>query len=360
MSKIIVIIPVKNDAWFVKNTIDHARYWADEIIIDDDSSDDGSQEIFAHYANFSNVHHIIRPKGQSFIGPERRNYMLSLARNFNGNNLIFEIHADEILSAEILKPEIRNKLIEDMPVGSALMTPWVNMWKNPFYYRNDKSVWSNNKSWFAYRDDREVRFEGSVFHGPRSPESFTNKKVEIDYLQVMHYQFVNLAMERSKQALYQIFEKNHYPNKNTEYINKLYACAFDERNINLARIDEKHIRPWIEKGIAINQEFPKDGYNWRDTEILKNFRKYGLEKYKDLNIWYIDWEAKRREAMQLNINENIPNEVISDPRDLSTRLAHKFLMKYQKYPFWRLNFFLLIFQKVIEKLRRKVYENKWF
>ena len=355
--KIITVIPVKNDAWFVDNTIKHAAYWADEVIIDDDSSDDGSEKIFAGYKSYKNVHHIIRPKGQSFNTPQRRNYMLDLARNFDGNNLIFEIHADEILSAEILIPEIKAKLMDDMPIGSALIAPWVNLWKSPFYYRDDKSVWTNNKSWFAYRDDRKVEFEGPTFHGPRVPESFIKNRVDINYLQVMHYQFVNLAMERSKQALYQIFERNHHPKKNIEYINKIYACAFDERNVNLARINDKHIQPWIDNGIPINQEFPKDGYNWRDTEVLKNFEKYGVKNYKDLNIWYINWEDKRQEAIKLDNINHFPRQAIKDPRDFSTKLAHRFLMKYQMYPFWRIKFYTLLIEKGIEKIKRFFYDT---
>ena len=351
--KIIAIIIVKNDAWFVGKTIEHLRFWADEIIIDDDSSDDGSEKIFAKYKGINNIHHIIRPKGQSFITPERRNYMLSLAREFDGSNLIFEIHADEIMSAEILKPDIRNRFLDRVTIGSAIMMPWVNLWKDPLYYRNDNSVWSGNRTWFAYRDDRKEKFEGVGYHGSRAPESFLQNRVDIDFLQVMHYQFVNLAMERSKQALYQIFEKNHYPNKNVEYINKTYACAFDERKVSLVKLEDKHYVAWIEKGISIDKKYPTEGYNWRDTEVLKNFDRNGLDIYKNLNIWYIDWEKKRQESIGLGITD-LPEEEIIDPRDLSTKLAHKYLMKYQRYPIWRFGFYKLLVEKAVEKINKRM------
>ena len=351
--KIIAIIPVKNDGWFVSNVIEHLKYWADEIIIDDDSSDDGSQRIFQKNYDVENVHHIIRPKGQRFDNADRRNYMLSLARGFDGNNLIFEIHADEIMSSEILNPDIRNKLLDRAAVGSAIMMPWVNLWKDPFYYRKDNSVWSGNRSWFAYRDDRKVKFKGATYHGPRAPEDFLENRVDLDFLQVMHYQFVNLPMERSKQALYQIFERNHYPNKNIEHINKTYACAFDERNINLVKLEEKHYAAWIEKGIPIEKKYPIECYNWRDTEVLKNFAIKGVEYYKSLNIWYIDWEKKRQEGVCLGI-KNLPTDEIVDPRGLSDKLAHKYMMKYQMYPVWRVGFYKLLVDKLIEKIRERV------
>ena len=261
------------------------------------------------------------------------------------------------MSAEILKPNIRDRLLNDSIPGSAIMMPWVNLWKDPLYYRNDSSVWSGNRSWFAYRDDRKVRFEGATFHGPRVPECFHKNKIDINYLQVMHYQFTNLSMERSKQALYQIFERNNYPEKNVEYINKIYACAFDERDIKLSKLDGKHYLEWLEKGISIDKKYPTEGYNWRDTEVLKNFNKNGLKPYKDLNIWFIDWENKRQEALDLGVTCLLTEEIV-DPRNLSTKIAHKYLMKYQRYPFWRLDFYKLLVEKMIERVNKKVFKCK--
>lgn len=355
MPKIIVYIPVKNDAWFVREAISHAVLWADNVIVADESSSDGSVDIYRELEKkFSNLTIVYNRPKFDFTTPEPRNYMLDIVRSFEGNNIIFEMHADEIMSAEILKPEIKQRLYEDLPIGSALMLPWTTLWKSPVLYRDDKSVWSNNKCWFAFRDDRCARYISPYFHGPRAPDKFLQNKVEVDYLQVMHYQFVNLSVERSKQALYQIFEKNHFPNKNEEYINKIYACAFDERALNLSKIDMKHIQPWIDEGINLLEEFNVETYNWRDTEVLKNFSRYGIEKYKDLNIWYIDWEEKRQKAIALGIVDNIPKDVIVDIRDLSTIIAHKYLMKYQKYPFWRLNFYKLLLEKGIEKMRNRI------
>lgn len=352
MSKLIVVTPVKNDGWFVENVIRHTVKWADYVFVADESSDDGSHDIYRNlekeYGNLKIIYD--RPKFD-FNGPDSRNYYLDLARSFDGENIIFEIHADEIMSAEILKQENRDKLLESMSVGGALMLPWVNLWKSPFYFRNDKSMWSNAKTWIGYRDDRKVKFEGAVFHGSRAPEAFLKNRVDIDFLQVMHYQFVNLSIERSKQALYQIFERNHHPNKNVEYINKTYAVAFDEREVMLEKLDEKHYKSWLKMGIKIDNEYPKEGFNWRDAEVLKNFKRHGVGKYKNLNIWYIDWEAKRKKAIEMGYKE-VPDFEIIDPRDLSTKLAHEFLMRYQIYPFWRIRFYLLLAEKGFERLKR--------
>lgn len=356
MPKIIVYIPVKNDAWFVREAICHAVVWADHVIVADENSFDGSIEIYKELeSKFDNLNVIYNRPKFNFTTAEPRNYMLEAVRNFDGCNIIFEMHADEIMSAEILDSDIKNRLRDELKIGSALMLPWLTLWKDPLLYRVDNSVWGNNKCWFAFRDDRNAEFVSPYFHGPRAPDSFLKNRVDADYLRVLHYQFVNISMERSKQALYQVFERNHYPDKNIEYINKIYACAFDERNIVLKKLDDAYIKPWLELGIAIDKTYQINQYNWRDTEVLKNFEKYGVEKYKSLNIWYINWDVKRCLGKELGI-DGISEQQICDPRSIGDKMAHSFLMKTQLYPFWRFDFFRLLFQKFTEKIKRF---SKW-
>ena len=352
MSKIIVYIPVKNDKWFVEKAILSALEWADYLFIFDDSSSDGCHEIYKKLIEkHSNLFVMFnRPKFNKTTN-ESRNFFLNFIRNkIDGYNIIFELHADEVVSALITNPILKNELI-NLPIGTAIMLPWINIWKHPFLYREDKSVWSGSKGWFGFKDDRFSVFEGPVFHGPRVPEKLLKNKYEID-LPVLHFQFINLGMERSKQALYQIFEKNHFPNENNEHINKKYACAFDERNIILKELEIKHYRKWLELGINIDEQFEEECLNWRDYQVLKNFSLNGVSKYKELNIWYIDWEKKRQLFLDNNINLTFSLNEIIDPRDFSTKMAHYYLNKYQKYPFWRLGFFKLVFNKFIEKLNK--------
>lgn len=340
-------MPVKNDSWFVEKSITSALNWADHVIVADGSSTDGSHDIYKEiekkYKNITIIYN--RPK-MDYTSSDLRNYGLRLCRNFEGNNLIIELHADEIVSGEILKREIKETLEEKIKVGDSFMMPWINIWKYPFYFRNDNSIWSNNKGWFGFRDDRTSSFNEASFHGARVPHSLIKNKVEINFLNVLHFQFMNLGMERSKQALYQIFERNHFPKKNIEKINKIYACAFDNKNVILKTLDSKHFKPWLDLEIPIDQKYPDEIFNWRDLVVLENFKENGINRYKDLNIWYIDWEKKREEALELGYVDEVPEKKIVDPRDFSTILAHNFLMRYQKYPFWKIDFFLLLFEKI--------------
>jgi len=109
--------------------------------------------------------------------------------------------------------------------------------------------------------------------------------------------------------------------------------------------------PWIEIGLKINHIYDDNGFNWRDGEVLKNFKLYGLDKYSKINIWYIDWEIKRQKALKLGLKD-VPINNIVDPRSLSTRLAHILLMKHQMYPFWRIDFIRLALSKGPKIIKR--------
>jgi hypothetical protein len=342
--KTIVYLPVKNDKWIIEKSILSISKWADHLFVADESSDDGSLDIYSKLSFLENVSFIKRPKFDQ-TGPDNRNYLLNLARSFDGENLIFELHADEIISARILNPDFKLKYLESLKPRSSLLLPWYTLWEKPHLYRDDKSIWSNNYCWFGYRDDRKVKFTGACFHGPRAPEETHVNKVVIDELPVLHYQFLNKSNERSKQAIYHIFERNHYPKKSTEQINKTYAVAFDDRGVKLKVIPDVHTKLWLDAGININEVYERHDLNWRDLEILRNFKKYGLDYYKNVNIWYIDWELKRKEAMELPGYDGYSRKII-DPRDLSTKMAHWWVTRFQRYAYWRFDFIKFAVKKV--------------
>lgn len=351
MCKFIVYIPVKNDSWFIENSIRHAVAWADFVIVADQSSTDGSVDIYKRLEEeCPNLKIIYDKPKMAFTTPDMRNYMLEQVRTIEGCNIIFELHADEIVSAKVLRKEIKSEIIQKLAIGECLELPWLTLWKDPLQYRNDKSVWSNNSCIFAFRDDRTSMFRSANYHGHRAPDSYLINRVKISHVPVLHYQFINPGMDRSKQALYHIFERNQYPDKNIESINKLYAACFDERNVKCEKLHGEDYLPWINIGLKINKTFDDDTFNWRDAEVLKNFNIYGIERYDKTNIWYIDWEKKRQHALRMGL-PNIPSFEIVDPRSLSTRLAHKFLNKYQMYPFWTIDSLRLVISKGPNKLK---------
>lgn len=328
--------------------------WADHVIVADQSSTDGSVDVYRklekQYSNLEIIYD--RPK-MDWTTPDIRNYMLKQVRRIEGNNIVFELHADEIVSAKILQNDIKKELLQKMSIGTCLELPWLTLWKHPLQYRSDNSIWSNNTCVFAFRDDRTSDYQSAVFHGYRVPENYIENKIKLNHVPVLHYQFVNIGADMSKQALYQIFERNHYPAENIFKIYELYSNYFDERNMKCEELKEEDYAPWVRMGLNIHELRDDEDFCWRDVEVLKNFNIYGLDRYAKVLIWHINWEKKRQLAFKKGI-QNIPSYEIVDPRSLNTRITHKFVMKYQMLPFWEINFIRLIISKAANRVRRKI------
>ena len=47
-----------------------------------------------------------------------------------------------------------------------------------------------------------------------------------------------------------------------------------------------------------------------------------------------------------NLLPDFAHNKIKDPRNIETKIAHWFLMKYQKYPFWKFDVWKLVFNKL--------------
>src|SRR6478735_6483087 len=112
---IIVLVPVKNEAWVLKTFLECTSLWADHIIVADQSSEDASREIATA---FPKVTLIDNPQREySEVGRQR--LLLQAARRVPGPRLLVAIDADEMISANILdSPEWKVAL--DQPAGTIL------------------------------------------------------------------------------------------------------------------------------------------------------------------------------------------------------------------------------------------------
>ena len=75
--QIICLTPVKNEAWILERFLECASLWADQIIIADQGSDDGSREI----ARSFNKVQLIENSAKVFNEPERQKLLIEAARS---------------------------------------------------------------------------------------------------------------------------------------------------------------------------------------------------------------------------------------------------------------------------------------
>ncbi len=324
----IALIASKNESWIIEKCLKILDNFCDLILISDGDSNDGSIEIYKKFKKVKLVDpHEVQVKGQN-----RRTNLLHAARKIPGDNILFFLDSDEL--PILPDPYELKSFLSDLKKGEVVEVPWLWLWKSPFHYRNDNSVWSNRWLPFIFFDDRISQYEIGDWHESRIPgKNLKTRRTQISSL--IHFATVPKNRFESRQR-YCMLKEFLYLNNDYPSINQTYVQTIDERNIKLKRLKQDDIDNWNRIGVELNY-FNDDELNWYDLEVLKIFKKYGLKKFYSLNIWDINWEYKRQLALD---SEEIPDFAIIDNRNFEQRVYHYFLNKNINNPFWRNKFFI--------------------
>lgn len=328
MAKIIALLPVRNEAWIIGRTLAALTAFCDHIIVADQSSTDGTLDILSTFPEKVTV--INNP---DIIWNERiREKLLDMARDFSGNNFIVCLYADELVSVNILDQNILDFLVNLKP-GTGVILPFYKLWKSPYFYRDDASVWSNNFFGFGFRDDRlsKYSYTSIALHQNRFPPGIVTQP--FSDLKLLHYQLVLFERKRSKECWYRTLETMQLGADRIAAINYYYRVARDERQVRLSPLDPEWIAGWRDLGLDL-EHFEEEPLYWYDVEVLRYLHEKGAAYFAPLDIWDVDWEAKRQLALSRGF-EGIPPEPVADPRSWEQKLYHAYLARFQGNPFWR-------------------------
>jgi len=311
--KKILVMPVKNEGWILRQTLTCASLWFDHIIIADQGSTDDTASICRE---FPRVILIDNPLPAYDEGP-RRQLLLDAARQFDGNNLIFALDADEVLSADALDNPEFNKDLGSLLPGQSLSLPWIQLWGDAEHY-NTAYPWGNSRGAFAYCDDRKLSFGDGRILCSRSPEASLKSNVSTDNARVLHFQFVDTPRMMSKQAYYRIFERLELK-KSVPSINWKYYVTKDRADIK--PVPENWIAAYKGRGISLNS-YGHEDVTWQDVQVLKTLGKTGADALRWLDIWDIDWKKKLALAINSGLLPPDISSGLSDPRSPLIRFYH--------------------------------------
>lgn len=273
--KKIVLLPVKNEAWILRQSLHNFSSFADHIIVADQSSTDGSREI---YKEFPKVIMIENP-ANGHSNSVRWLLLDSARKMFGYKNLIICIDADEMVSKEaIAKME---EFIQDKSLKSlSFQLPWVQLWKDVNHYRND-GVWANNFKTIAFVDSKNLDYQHEeVINDHTSRVPLTENVVKIDS-PLLHFQYVAFESAMIKQAWYRASELID-GKKSARYINYKYSITKECNSLVL-----NTPTGWLEQipEARLVQATTVDSWNYKT--LLNWFQKYGVNFFEPLDIWDI-------------------------------------------------------------------------
>lgn len=318
---------VRNEEWILRQHLQALSNICDQIFLIDHASTDSTEAIAR---SFSRVRYV-RTDGVETPGEGSRQ-ALALAREAFAGAVMILLDADEILSAQALESPFRARL-EALEPGTILELPWITLWKHPRRYRDDSSRWSDLWTQRIFRDDGRADYAPlDRLHEPRLPR-LRGPIERLPDIKILHYQMVAHGRSVSKHAHYKIWHYLFEPPVPPAEINEMYSFVRDERNMRLTEVPDDWVRGWLERGLDLDR-IEAQPLSWFDVDVLRYFASYGVERFADLDIWDVDWEKKRIDALATGIG-GLPPVPVRDPRNLEQRLHHEFVKRFFVAPFWR-------------------------
>ncbi len=339
--QLIVLTPVRNEAWVLRAFLSATSLWADKIIVADQMSSDGSREIYKEYLNHQLLQHRERHCELIVIDNDRtemhqaatRRTLLNKAReilNGDTNAILFALDADEFLNGDFLHTEDWEKIIKSKP-NDVFCWRWMNL------KEGDPTKYSDfvHYYWAVHVSDSmwEGDFPDNFIHECRLPWPLNctiENEFNLDDLRSIHFARVNSLRQRNKERFYQVCSRaSTDKHNNILYIYRMYHA---EDNLTYLNVPTSAYKTYTDAGIDIWSltNLTDEGAYYTET-VKKYFEKDGLLKYALLDIWDKDW-CKRND--------------IENPQ----KWYHQMVLNYLHWS----NVHRNIFTKIVDKIWKKI------
>lgn len=307
---IIVLTPVRNEAWVLRAFLEATSLWADYIIIADQMSNDGSREIAKEY---SKVILVDNDRKEMHMAATRR-LLFEEARKIEGEKILFALDADEFLSGDFVNTEDWQKMMNSRPDDSFCWR-WMNLKEGDAtrFFVGPHFYWAVHESENLWNGE----FPDNAIHEwrlPWSPKADESHEFILDDFYSIHLARVNSLRQRNKERFYQVSTVGQNPKKSKISLYRQYHaeekleymdvpsnayCFYEEQGMDLWKI------------IDLNDE---GGYY--TSEILDYLQRDGTKRYALLDIWDEDWMKRNG---------------LKDPRNLFHKLLLGYLHKTNPY-----------------------------
>ena len=305
--RLICLTPVKNEAWILARFLEATSLWADEIIVADQLSEDGSREIARQFPKVR----LIENNCPTYDESERQALLIAAARENakpGERTLLLGLDADEFFSAEALAPSFWNE-IGSHPDGTILH------FERPTLRPGFRQYWDEPMSPIGFLDDGSPHI-GTQIHSMRVPRSESSEIVRLQAPVILHYHAVNWERMAMKMRWYQCHE----------FIQGMETCPITlYRKYHAAWVAPSalHDAPdsWFEeyekRGVEIRETPKEEGAGYWAEQFANLLREHGTATFSKLGIWDRNWNSAAKD--------------LKDPRSGRERASHWLLEKSQPW-----------------------------
>ena len=328
---IVVITPVRNEAWVLDAFLTCTSSWADYIILADQHSDDGTREIAQKYEKVI----LIDNPTQEWYEYMCRTKLLEEAAKIPGDKVVFGLDADEFLSEGFEKTESWHNIM-NAKGNQIFCFNWLNLFDNysTAEYTNMHFEWAAHfDPALDFVEEYRTR-ERHAVHCSRVPclETERCQYINVDDFWVVHLAKLNHEKMRQKFDFYQVtwVDKNKekddpigmYRGYNKYYPDEL---SYLSEPVKLCCMGNSTDYSYLVKSSDYGKHYV--------DEMLKVFEREGTDKFMKLAIWDNPY------LQAAGINPRIP---------LKYRWLHSYLKKTQPKSDGRI-------VRLLDKLLKRLY-----
>ena len=305
---VICLTPVKNEAWILERFLKCASLWADHIILADQNSDDGTQEIAQRFPKV----HLIHNTSDTYDEYARQKLLIDAARQIPGPRLLIALDADEFLSANYMSsPEWKTLLCAEP--GTVIGFPWSNVRSDMQHFWDPMGEWD-----WGFMDDG-TEHTGYAIHSPRVPHPMKAVKIAVRDIHVLHYQYTDWERMESKHRWYQCWERINHPHRRAISIYRQYHHMYFVPHANLQPLPREWLQGYEERGIDMTSVRRLPFYYW-DKGVVEWLAQYGTRRFRRESIWDVDWGQKAQ-----NMGLDLSGVDLRDPRSGQDRRVQQWL-----------------------------------
>ena len=279
---IVVVTPVRNEAWVLDAFLTCTSSWADYIILADQHSDDGTREIASKYEKVILIDNDLSEMNQAAA----RELMFREVDKIDGDKIVFALDADEFLSEGFDKTEGWQRIMQSEP-NEIFCFKWLNLYGDFSHTVPDEGFmewachFASTVSIAQEYHDREIR----AVHEMRIPCLPTTRAsyILIEDIQFVHLARLNLARQNNKEVFYQVSSVAKLQERMSAV--GLFRFYNPPRPVTRELKDDIVLYVANDGSDARNLVKMGDIGQYYIDEMVRIFQRDGYKKYLKIDIW---------------------------------------------------------------------------
>lgn len=282
---IVVLTPLKNDAWILRRFLEVTSVFADRILIADQGSTDGGLEICAKFDKVT----VLDNSASDYNEASRQAMLIDAARRLVPMpRILMALDSDEILAADALGKPGWQRMLGAAP-GTAVF------FEKPNVYLSVANVERRPLDFLgAFVDDGAAEHQAKRVHSARLPTPPGCPTLVLDDVKILHYALARPEAQIAKIRMYAALE-NLMGTKTAYWRRRYYWSRRVLRPLGpVEPTPRAWLAGWEERGIDMTTIEDVQPY-WQDLATLDLLIEHGSRRFWLDDIWKKDWQQLLRE-----------------------------------------------------------------